>query len=189
MTSLSITEATKVRRGKDRASYRCDDIYRLIDDLKMGHVGFMQNRAPVNIPMLCWRIDDSVFLHASQGGRFMQQLQLQPRVCISFAELNEWVLAKSAFHHSANYRSAVIFGVAKLVDGEDEQILAYQRLLEQIAPGRWGDVRPPSKKELAATRLMKIQIKEGSYKFRTGGPKDDTADLDLPVWAGVKPVG
>ena len=98
-------------------------------------------------------------------------------------------MAKSAFHHSANYRSAVIFGATSPVDDVDEQLLAYESLLEQIVPGRWADVRQPSKNELAATRLMVLKIDEGAFKFRTGGPKDGLDDSDLPVWAGVKPVG
>lgn len=186
--TLATTDLSRLRRGKGLASYEREDIYRLIDDLKMGHVSFIDDDNPVSIPMLCWRVGDDVYLHASQAGRFMKQLQSGRRICISFAKLEAWVLAKSAFHHSANYRSVVLFGVPVSVVNTDDQLVAYSALLEQISPGRWDQVRSPSAKEIAATHLVKLTINEGAYKCRQGGPKDDAADLDLPVWSGIKPI-
>lgn len=185
---LARSAKSKVRRSPKRASYERDDLYRIVDDLLMAHVCFVDQGEPVSIPMLCWRVDDDLYLHGSRGSRLMKQLCSGTSVCLSFAELNAWVMAKSAFHHSANYRSAVVFGQFEEVLEEGLQNDIYQSFIEQLEPGRWQQVRQPNQQELKATTLLKMPIIEASVKVREGGPNDDLEDMALPVWVGELPL-
>ncbi len=187
MDELSKTIRSTLVRAKKRGSYNKEDVYQLIDDTKLGNVAFLENGSPIVIPMLVWRMDDFVYLHGSRIARIFERLPDQ-EIAISFTELTEWVLAKSAFHHSANYRSAVLFGKPELVEDESLQLLAYESFINQIQDGRWSKVRHPNDKEMKATAMVRMQINEGSFKSRMGGPNDDKDDLELPVWAGVIPV-
>ena len=179
---------SRIRRGQPRASYRREDVYRLVDDLKLGHIGFVQDGQPVIIPMTLWRVDDHLYFHVANKSRLQRMLEAGREICVSFAECSEWVLAKSAYHHSANYRSAVLYCTGERVVNQQEFDEAFKVVIEQIEPGRWDQVREPSAQERKGTALMKLTINEGAFKSRTGGPNDEKADLDLPVWAGTKPV-
>ncbi|PCI43718.1 MAG: hypothetical protein COB51_11170 [Moraxellaceae bacterium] len=184
---LQKTSQSEVKRSSLRASYQEEDLYPIIDDLKMAHVSFIQNDSPMSIPMLCWRVENAIYIHGSRGSRLVKQLTGGSKSCVSFAELNAWVMAKSAFHHSANYRSAVLFGRFEAIEDDEVQLAVYENFIEQIESGRWQQVRTPNEKELKATTLLKMEINEGAVKIRTGGPIDDENDLSLPVWAGELP--
>ncbi len=185
---LEQTKKSKIKQASMRASYDTKDLYPIIDDLKMAHICFVQEGAPISIPMLVWRVEDAVYIHGSRGSRLMKQLTDGRDSCLSFAELNGWIMAKSAFHHSANYRSAVLFGQFEEVEGDDIQQEIYKDFVEQLEDGRWDKIRRPNDKEIKATTLLKMKIGEGAVKIRTGGPNDDKNDLDLPVWAGEIPL-
>ena len=185
---LTKTKQSEVKRASSRASYKKDELFPIIDDLMMAHICFIQDRSPISIPMLCWRVDNLIFIHGSRGSRLIKQLTNGSKICVSFAELNGWVMAKSAFHHSANYRSAVLFGKFSIVSDETTQMRYYQSFVEQLEKGRWQHIRPPNTKELAATTLLSMEIDEGAIKVRTGGPIDDPEDMELPVWSGEIPL-
>jgi uncharacterized protein len=188
MKMLTRTPVSEVKSAAQRASYKKSDLYPLIDELKMAHISFVQNGSPMSIPMLCWRVEDAIYIHGSRGSRLMKQLSGGGRSCVSFAELNSWVMAKSGFRHSANYRSAVLFGRFELLNDEVLQCEAYAHFIEQLEPGRWSQIRQPNMKELKATSLLKMDIDEGAVKMRTGGPNDADEDLSLDVWVGEIPL-
>jgi len=185
---MNSSERSRIQRGKPRASYRREDVYRLIDDVKLGHIGFINNATPVIIPMTFWRVDDHLYFHVANKSRLQKLIESGEEVCVSFAECSEWVLAKSAYHHSANYRSAVLYCSGERVIDEEEFDHAFKVVIEQIEQGRWDQVRAPSAQERKGTALLKLNINEGAFKSRSGGANDDKADLDLPVWSGAKPV-
>ena len=186
--SLKKTSRSELKRSSQRASYQTSDLYPIIDDLKMAHISFAQEGKPVSIPMLCWRVDNAIYIHGSRGSRLVKQLTSGIESCVSFAELNSWIMAKSAFHHSANYRSAVLFGCFELVEDNQIQLEIYKHFVEQLEAGRWDEIRQPNEKELKATSLLKMEIDEGAVKQRTGGPSDDPDDLSIPVWVGEIPI-
>lgn len=185
---MNTSSRSQIRRGKPRASYRREDVYRLVDDLKLGHIGFVRDGAPVIIPMTFWRVDDHLYFHVANKSRLQKMIEQGDEVCVSFAECSEWVMAKSAYHHSANYRSAVLYCSGERVTNTEEFDRVFRVVIEQIEPGRWDQVRAPSPQERKGTALLKLTINEGAFKSRSGDANDDKADLDLPVWSGTKPV-
>lgn len=187
-SALTCCPRSQVKRASQRASYEREPAYALIDRLKTGHVAFVEDGEPRIIPLTVWRLDDDLYLHTLNGGRLSQRLGSGMELCISFAVTNEWVMTKSAFHHSANYESVVLFGKASRVTEEGEFDAAFRAVINQIEPGRWEQVRAPNAKERKATALFRIPIKEGAFKSRTGGPNDDPEDLSLPVWHGTLPA-
>lgn len=188
MSEVAYTEHSKVRRVAKRASYEKSKIYQLVDDLRLGHVGFVVNNRPVVIPLTVWRGDDHLYLHVANKSRIQRLIESGGEVSISFAEYQEWVMSKSAYHHSANYRSAVLYCTGSRVIDDVEFDRAFEVIINQIEEGRWDNVRSPNKLERKATALMKMTINEGSFKARTGGPIEEPEDLSLPVWNGTKPV-
>jgi len=186
--TLASCPRSRIRRAPHRASYQRTDIYSLVDQLKTGHVAFVEDGEPRCIPLTIWRYQDNLYLHVLNGGRLSKQLNSGNLLCISFAETSEWVLSKSAYHHSANYRSAVIYGKAECVTDDIEFDAAFATIINQLEPGRWDKVRAPSVKERKATLLFRIPIAEGAYKSRSGGPSEEPDDLDLPVWHGTIPA-
>jgi len=187
-TLMKSSVKSKVRHGAQRASYLRADVYQLIDDLKLGHIAFVSNGHAVVIPMTIWRIEDALYLHVVNKSRLQKHLEAKQEICISFAESKEWVLAKSAFRHSANYRSAVLYCSGKRIIDEDEFDHAFKVIIEQIEPVCWQHIRPPSKQERKGTALMRLAIDEGAFKAREGGPNEIKEDLELPVWHGVVPI-
>ena len=188
MSELTFTEHSKVRRVAKRASYEKSKVFQLVDDLKLGHIGFIVNNRPVVIPMTVWRVDDHLYLHVANKSRIQRLIEGGGECSISFAEYKEWVMSKSAYHHSANYRSAVLYCTGSRVVDDDEFDRAFEVIINQVEEGRWDNVRSPNKLERKATALMKMTINEGSFKARTGGPVEEPEDLTLPVWNGTKPV-
>jgi nitroimidazol reductase NimA-like FMN-containing flavoprotein (pyridoxamine 5'-phosphate oxidase superfamily) len=157
----------------------------ILDEVLICHLGFTDNDQTYVIPTLCWRIENRLYVHGSTGSRMLKILKSGISVCVTATLLDGLVMARSAFHHSANYRSAVILGPMHHVDNEADRLVALEYFMEHIAPGRWPVVRAPNKKELKATDLFWIELEEVSVKVRTGDPADDLDDMDLPVWAGV----
>ncbi len=185
---LSHSPRSKVRRGRERASYHRADVYQLIDDTKLGHMAFVEHGAPVVIPMTFWRKGDHLYFHSLNKSRLMKLIEAGQTVCISFAQASEWVLAKSAYHTSVNYRSAVLYCSGELVEDENEFDEVFKALFDQIEEGRWQQVRAPNLKERKATALIKLTMDEGAFKSRSGGPNDDAEDLDLPVSSGTRAI-
>lgn len=186
---LTCCPRSTVKRAAARARYDRKTAYELIDRLKTGHVGFVEDGEPRIIPITVWRLDDDLYIHTLNGGRMSRCLDSGALLCISFAVTNEWVMSKSAYHHSANYESLVLFGRAQLVTDDHQFDAAFQAIINQIEPGRWEQVRAPSLKERKATALFRVPINEGSFKSRSGGPNEEPEDMALPVWNGILPVG
>lgn len=179
---------TTVRRLAKRGAYDRETIHRIVDEALVCHVGFIDHGQPFVIPTLHARIDDRLILHGSQSSRMLAVLASGAPACITVTLIDGLVLARSAFHHSVNYRSVVVLGVgAELTDNAEKQRL-FERLVEHVAPGRWADCRWPNDKELAATRLVAFPLDESSAKVRVGPPIDDDEDYALPHWAGVLPL-
>lgn len=175
---------TRVRRIPDRGSYDRAAADEILDSSWFCHVGFVHDGSPFVIPMLHARVDETVYLHGSSASRLLRHGQ---EVCLAVTLIDGLVLARSAFHHSANYRSLVAFGVPRPVpDGEKE--VALRAFSERLVPGRWDDVRTPTDAELKATSVLALTLDEFSVKARTGPPGDEEEDYDLDVWAGVVPV-
>ena len=186
---LTACPRSRVQRAVKRASYDRETAYRLIDRLKTAHVGFVEDGEPRIIPITAWRLGDDLYLHTLNGGRLSRRLGSGALLCISFAVTNEWVMTKSAFHHSANYEALVLYGRAVPVTDHAAFDAAFRAIINQIEPGRWEQVRAPNDKERKATALFRIPIEEGAFKSRTGGPNDDPEDMSLPVWHGLIPTG
>ena len=186
MTVLQ-TERTTVRRLPERARYDAETVHAIVDEALICHVGFVMGDAPVVIPTIHWRDGETLYFHGSPAAGMLRNLKNGVRACATVTLLDGLVMARSAFHHSMNYRSAVIFGTAREVSGE-EKLRALDLLVEHVCRGRSADVRPPNEIELRKTIVLALPIEEASAKIRTGPPKDDEADYALPVWAGEVPV-
>ena len=188
MDDFARTERNKVKRLPQRAQYDKETIYRIVDAAAICHVGFTQEDQPVVIPMLHARIGDTLYFHGAPASRLLKLISAGQPMCVAFTVLDGLVLARSVFHHSVNYRSAVVFGTGQLVESDQEKLTALEALTEHIAPGRWADARQPNQKELDATSVIALRIESASAKIRTGPPVDDEADYALAVWAGVVPL-
>jgi nitroimidazol reductase NimA-like FMN-containing flavoprotein (pyridoxamine 5'-phosphate oxidase superfamily) len=182
------SERSTVRRIPERGVYNREVIDRILDEAIVCQVGIIQVGQPVIIPMAYARLGDSIYVHGSKASRLLCALASGAPTCISVTLVDGLVLARSAFHHSMNYRSVVIFGSGRNVEDPAEKTQAFQALLERMVPGRWQKIRAPNEKELRQTLVVGISIEEASAKIRTGPPKDDEEDLDFPVWAGVLPL-
>jgi nitroimidazol reductase NimA-like FMN-containing flavoprotein (pyridoxamine 5'-phosphate oxidase superfamily) len=183
---VSPTDATRVKRRPERAAYDADTINTILDAATIGHVGFIADGRPVVIPMLYGRDGDVLYLHGSVASRLQRTLADGIDVCLTVTIVDGLVLARSAFHHSMNYRSAVVMGRATPVAGEEKE-RALLAISEHVAPGRWDESRRPSPVELRQTAVLRLTIDDASAKSRSGGPIDDEEDVALPVWAGVLP--
>ena len=188
MATFPETPRNRVSRLADRARYDREAIYPIVDEALVCHVGFVEGGQPYVIPTLHARDGDSVLLHGSVGSRLLRHLGDGNPASLAFTILDGIVLARSAFHHSVNYRSAVVFGRGARVETEADRLRALERITERLAPGRWSESRRPTARELAATGVVRVAIEAASAKVRAGPPKDDDEDLALPVWAGVVPV-
>jgi nitroimidazol reductase NimA-like FMN-containing flavoprotein (pyridoxamine 5'-phosphate oxidase superfamily) len=188
MSIFSITRRNKIKRLPERAHYEKSTIYSIIDEALYCHVGFIQENQPFVIPTLHARMEDNIILHGSKISRLMQHLHAGNSICISITILDGLVLARSAYHHSMNYRSVVLFGRGNPVQSDEEKRIALQALMDHMMPGRWNDVRKPSQKELNATAVISIPIDDASAKIRTGPPIEDEQDDDFPIWAGQIPM-
>lgn len=188
MTTFTPTERTTLKRLPKRGEYDHAAVYQILDEAFICHVGFVADGKPVVIPTSYARIGDDLYIHGSAASRMLRSLEEGIDVCVTVTLIDGLVLARSAFHHSINYRSVVIFGAAKVVDDPDEKIKALHAFTDHVVPGRWEDVRPPNESELRATLVLKLPLVEVSAKVRTGPPIDDEEDYELSVWAGVVPL-
>lgn len=185
--TMPVSDRTRVRRLSERGHYDAETIHAILDEALMCHVGFVVDGAPVVIPTIHWRDGDTLYFHGSAASRMLRSLKGGVDACVTVTLLDGLVLARSAFHHSMNYRSVVIFGKAREV-GEDEKVRALETLVEHVVRGRSKEIRGPNQKELRQTLVLAMPIDEASAKIRTGGPVDDEEDYALPVWAGVLPL-
>lgn len=178
---------SKVVRSPNRAVYEKDKIYELLDKEFFCHVGFIHKASPVVIPTMYGRKDDNLYIHGASVSRLIVELERGIDVCISIANVSGIVLARSLFNHSLNYESVVIFGLAELVSDEEKEN-SLKIISDHMLSGRWEEGRKPNQKELKATKVLKITIKEMSAKIREGDPSDDDEDYSLDIWAGVLPI-
>lgn len=183
------TERTKVKRLPDRGRYDRETIYGILDEAFICHVGFNIDGQPYVIPTGFARVGDDLYIHGSSASRMLQNLSKGIDVCVTITLIDGLVLARSAFHHSINYRSVVVLGKAKIVESRDEKYKALEAFTEHVIPGRWAEVRWPTELELKATSVLKLPIEEASAKIRIGDPKDDEEDYAMDVWAGVLQIG
>ena len=188
MKSYDKTPRTTLRRLPARGFYDREVVHKILDEGFICHVGFVVDGKPVVIPTGYGRIDDQLYIHGSQASRMLRTLKTGVPACVTVTLVDGLVLARSAFHHSINYRSVVIFGNATLVEVPDEKSAALLSFSEHVIRGRWADVREPTEQELKATTVLRLPLEEVSAKVRTGPPIDDEEDYALPVWAGVLPL-
>jgi nitroimidazol reductase NimA-like FMN-containing flavoprotein (pyridoxamine 5'-phosphate oxidase superfamily) len=186
--SQAPTRRTEVRRLPERGAYDRDLIESIIDEALICHVGFVHEGAPVVIPTIHARVDDTLYFHGSPASRMLRGMRSGEEICVTITLLDGLVVARAAFHNSMNYRSVVMFGVPRIVDDPAEKAMALEAVTEHVIPGRWADSRPMTDKEIKGTLVAALPISEVSAKLRSGGPKDDETDYDLPIWAGVVPL-
>ena len=184
--NLKSTTRTKLTRNPARADYDRDAVNKIIDATPLCHVSYIIDGRPYVTPTLQWREGDTIYWHGSSASRFLRQI-VGKEVCMAITHFDGFVLARSAFHHSINYRSVMLFGQAiKIKDAEKNALL--QSFVENLIPGRWENLRSMTDQEAKATTIFSMPIDEGSAKVRTGPPGDDEEDYSLPIWAGVLPV-
>ena len=182
MEHFEKTQRNKVKRIPDRGHYDRETLYKILDDGFICHVGFVMDGQPFVIPTAYGRKDDVIYIHGATTSRMLKVLQTNAPVCLTVTHTDGLVLARSVFHHSMNYRSAVVFGRATLVP-DDEKVEALKVVTENILQGRWEEAREPNSKELKATSVLAIQIDEASSKIRTGPPGDEKEDYELlSIW-------
>jgi uncharacterized protein len=186
--SLVVTERTHVRRIPQRASHERAVIHAILDAGLVCHVGLVEDGRPVVIPTAYARVGDTIVLHGSSRSRTMMAAAAGADLCCTVTLLDGLVLARSAFHHSVNYRSVVAFGRGRAIEDHDERTAALRAFTERLYPGRWDAVREPSAQEMKATLVVSLPLTEAVAKVREGGPIDDEDDYALPVWAGVVPL-
>jgi uncharacterized protein len=188
MSQFVPTERTQVKRLPKRGHYERETVYSILDSAFVCHVGFSVDGQPFVIPTNYGRSGDTLYLHGSAASRMLKTLSGGVPVCVTVTHVDGLVLARSAFHHSVNYRSVMILGKARLVEDPAEKMDALRIFTEHVMKGRWNDVRIPTEQELKATIVLSLPLEEVSAKVRTGGPVDDEGDYTLPVWAGVLPL-
>jgi len=182
------TERTKLKRLPKRGHFDRETVYGILDEGFICHVGFAPEGQPVVIPTGYARAGDNLYIHGSQASRMLRTLSGGVDACVTVTLIDGLVLARSAFHHSMNYRSVVIFGRATPVEEREDKLAALLALSEHIVRGRWADVREPTEQELRQTTVLSMPILEASAKVRTGPPLDDEEDYAMPIWAGVLPL-
>jgi uncharacterized protein len=186
--SQSISQRNKIKRYPQRGNYDSSVIYSILDEGLICHVGFVVDGQPFVIPTAYGRIEDKIYIHGSPMSRMLRSLQQGVEVCITVTLLDGLVLARSAFHHSMNYRSVVMFGTAVAIDSTAEKIIALKAFTNHVLPDRWSQVRPVTEKEVAGTLVLALSLSDTSAKIRTGPPVDDQEDYALPIWAGELPL-
>ncbi|RCJ40820.1 flavin-nucleotide-binding protein [Nostoc minutum NIES-26] len=182
------SQRTTVKRLPQRGNYERETIYQILDEGLVCHVGFIAQGQPFVIPTAYGRVNDTLYIHGSPASRMLRTLQQGIDVCVTVTLLDGLVLARSAFHHSMNYRSVVVFGTATIVEDPEQKLAALKAFTEHVINGRWDEVRSPNRPELAGTLVLSLPLAEASAKLRTGGPVDDETDYQLPIWAGEIPL-
>jgi len=188
MKKFEPSKLSKVKRGRDRADYDKSAVFKIVDAHFMCHVPYVFDGTPITIPMAYARSGETIYLHGATGNRMLKSIADLEKMSITITHLDGLVLARSAFHHSVNYRSAVLFGKPRIVTEEAEKKHAFTMLLEHMAEGRSKEVRETSANELKITKVIALDITEASAKVRTGDPVDDEEDYKLEFWAGVVPI-
>lgn len=188
MSTIAPTQRTKLVRRPDRGTYDRSVVNAILDEALICHVGFAVDGQPFVLPTTHARVDDRLYIHGSVGARMLRTLRRGAPICVTVTLIDGLVLARSAFHHSMNYRSVVILGTAVEVDDEAEKRRAFNALVDHVMAARSTQTRQASSQELKATSVLCLPIDEASAKVRTGPPLDDEADYALPYWAGVLPI-
>lgn len=185
MTTQS--DRATVKRLPERASYETELIHEILDEALICHLAFDTGNGPVAIPTIHARVGDTLYLHGSHASRMMRST-VDNQVSVAVTIVDGIVAARSAFHHSLNYRSVVVFGSPRIVIDPGERMVAFEAITEHVLPGRWAEARQPDDKENKGTKLLAIDLAEASAKVRSGPPEDDAEDMDLDIWAGVIPL-
>jgi len=188
MSTFTPTERTQVKRLPKRGAYDSETVFKILDEAFVCHVGFAVEGQPFVIPTNFGRSGETLYLHGSAASRMLRTLSEGVPVCVTVTLTDGLVLARSAFHHSVNYRSVMVLGTARLVEDPAEKMEALRLFTEHIMEGRWDDIRRPTEQEMKGTTVLALPLEEVSAKVRTGGPVDDEEDYSLPVWAGVLPL-
>ena len=188
MSEFQKTDRNTVRRLPERGRYDRETVYRILDEGFLCHLGFVSHGQPFVIPTLYGREGDTIFVHGSHISRMLTDLSEGIRACVTVTLTDGIVLARSAFHHSMNYRSVTAFGTGVAIEDDDEKNRALKIISDNVMPERWDDARPPTRNELNVTKVIAIGIEEAAAKIREGDPKDDKKDYELPIWAGVIPL-
>lgn len=179
------SDRTRIRRIAENAHYDATTLHAILDAAYVCHVAFVDDKGTHCIPTACWREGEHLYIHGSNGGRLIKLLAKGTQACVTVTHIDGLVLARSAFNHSMNYRSAMVYGQFEKVE---EKAAALDTFMRHLAPGREHEARPGNSKELAATTVMRISLDEAACKVRTGGPNDDAEDMDVAAWAGVLPL-
>ena len=188
MTTYPVTDRTRLHRRPTRASYDAEVVHGILDAAVVCEIGFVHAGRPAVIPTAYVRVDDALIVHGAAKNRTLVALAAGGEFCCTVTLLDGLVLARSAFHHSVNYRSVVAYGRGEAVDDETEKLGLLRAFFDHLYPGRWDAVRPPTSAELRATLVVRLPLVEVSAKRRSGPPIDDEDDYALPVWAGVAPI-
>lgn len=188
MAQFPKTERNRVKRKPARGNYDAETIYQILDEALISYVGFGEENQPFIIPTNYGRLENTLYFHGAKVSRLLLHIQSGRPLCISTALLDGIVFARTVFDHSMNYRSVTVFGRGRLVETDEEKLLALRIITEHIAKGRWKDARQPNQKELDATLVAAVEIESASAKVRSGPPVDAEEDYNLPVWAGVLPL-
>lgn len=186
--SYPVTAATRLKRLAERAAYDHETVHAILDEANLCHVALLVEGRPRVLPTLHWRTGRRLFIHGARKNGLFQAMRDGAEAAVAVTLIDGWVLARSAFHHSVNYRSVMAVGRFHEVTDRDEQLAAYRAMMDKIHPGRWDQVRLPSEIELKQTAVMAMDLAEVSAKVRVGPPVDEAEDYALPVWAGVIPL-
>lgn len=182
------TERTRIRRLPERGRYDRETIEEILDEALICHVGFVVDDVPHVIPTIHARVGSTLYFHGSPASRMLRSLRKGAMVSATATIVDGIVVARALFHHSMNYRSAVVFGTPRLVEDPEERTVAFRAITEHVLPGRWDEARRPNPKEDRGTLIVAMEIGEASAKVRTGPPADDDEDYDLDIWAGAIPL-
>lgn len=188
MNDFKPTARTRIKRLPKRAHYDRETVYSILDAGFVCHIGYVIDRQPYVTPTAYWREGDAVYWHGSSKSRMLLALEKRPDVCLTVMHLDALVVARSGFHKSINYRSAMLFGKPYKVAEPEEKLAKMEAFVERLYPGRWKELRPVTKQELKAMSVFGLHIDEAVAKVRTGGPVDEEEDYALPIWAGVVPI-
>jgi len=188
MENFTPTPRTTLKRLPQRGKYERSTVYGILDEGLVCHVGFTLDGHPAVIPTGYGRVEDTLYIHGSPASRMLRSLKGGIELCVTVTLLDGLVLARSAFHHSMNYRSVVVYGRAQVVESPEEKLRALRAFTEHVIPGRWENIRRPNESELRGTLVLSIPLSEASAKVRTGPPLDDEEDYELPIWAGEIPL-
>ena len=186
--SYSINKTNKVRQLREQAAYDKESVYGVLDAGLVAHVAFIQDDAPVVVPMIYGRVGDTIYLHGARKARVIRLLEKTTRACLNVTLLDGIVLARSAFNSSMQYRSVTLFGTPNIIAGNDEKLRAMRVISEHSMPGRWDELRDSHEREVKMTGVIQLDIESASAKISTNGAEDEDEDYDIPIWAGVLPI-